>query len=116
MLSQLFIDILPCLNALVGGILVGTIFRPLSRYLAQKEELTETQSRGLVLLSARNICIILAIVFTILVFTKYEFSFYAILMVAYLLFLISSMLWGIMMGLVKRFVTSQHAIKIFQKL
>jgi hypothetical protein len=116
MLSQLFIDILPGLIAVFCGILARTLFRLLSKYSPFWEGLTEQQARGVILISVRNICVILTIVCTILVFTKYAFSYGAVITTAYLAFLVSTILWGILMGIVKRFIPLSYSIKILQKL
>jgi hypothetical protein len=116
MLLQLLINLSPGLIAISCGILTGTLFRRLSKYSPLWEELSERQARGLLLVCSRNACVILVIVFTILVFTKYTFSFSAFITITYLAFLISSILWGIFMGLIKSYVDYKWAIKFFQKL
>jgi hypothetical protein len=113
---HLLTEIAPCLIALVGGILLGTLSRPLARYITTQMEMTEEKARGMILLSAKKVCLGFIIVFALVSFAKYAFSYGTIITTAYLTFLVFSILWGILMGLVKRFVTSRNAIRILQKL
>lgn len=112
----LLAEIAPCLIALVGGVLLGTLSRPLARCMAKQTEMTEEKARGMILFWAKKVCLGLIIVFALISFAKYAFSYGAIITTAYLTFLVFSILWGILMGLAKSFVGLQHATMILQKL
>jgi hypothetical protein len=109
-------NILPCLIALVGGIALGTLSRPLASYMSKTTIMTEEQSRGCVLHSAKKVCLGLLIIVVLITFTKNAFSYGTVIISMYFIFLIFTILWGILMGLVQCFVSSGHAIKILRKI
>ena len=117
-MSDLAQYLTPFLISITGGTFIGFfLFRPLASYLSQTEGFPIKESREIILIYARNSALILFAVFSVIGFAKYGvFSFRSAITAVYFFFMMFAIVWGVFMGMEKKFISSWKLPEMLKKL